>query len=241
MKGDLSTLKKICRYASTVMLAGSLILAAAIAATVVLWIGTAAGYAPFSDALAAWIGVDSVSGQGIYALLEMLIVLSLGAATSFCLYKFMRSIYLEHSPFTKGNVDSMRMLSKTYLIVSILIAACDWMSRKNLTSAMILLFGSIMVGVVVYCLALAFRYGAVLQKESDETLRGGNGYNTEARQGDGGQEDVPEPARGEGRDIEREPLQHQNGKDLRHKVLHPERDMQSLGLPAGGHPRICGG
>ena len=121
MKGDLSTLKKICRYASTVMLAGSLILAAAIAATVVLWIGSAAGYAPFSDALAAWIGVDSVSGQGIYALLEMLIVLSLGAATSFCLYKFMRSIYLEHSPFTKGNVDSMRMLSKTYLVVSILI------------------------------------------------------------------------------------------------------------------------
>ena len=28
----------------------------------------------------------------------------------------------------------------------------------------------ILVGVVIYCLALAFRYGSVLQKESDETL-----------------------------------------------------------------------
>ncbi len=241
MKGDLSTLKKICRYASSVMLAGSIILAATMAATVALWIGSALGYGPFSDALAAWLGVDSASGSGNFALLEMLMILSLGAATAYCLYRFMRSVYVEHSPFTGKNVDPMLILSKTYLIAAAAIAACDWMSRGNLTSAMFLFFGSVMVGVVVYCLALTFRYGAVLQKESDETLRGGNGYNTEARQGDGGQEDVPQPAGREGRHIQREPLQHQDGEDLRHQVLHAERDMQGPGLPAGGHPGICGG
>ena len=239
MKGDLSTLKKICRYASSVMLAGSIVLAALIAATAALWIGSAAGYGAFSGILSAWIGADPASGtSGTAALLEMLMILSLGAATVYVLYRFMRSVYTEHSPFTQKNVDSMRWLSKTYLISSALIAVSDWFARGNVTSAMFLFFGSVMVGVVVYCLALAFRYGGVLQKESDETLRGAHGDNTQAGQGHGGQEDVPQPARRKGRHIEREPLEHKDGKDLRHQVLDAQRDMQGPGLPAGGHPGI---
>ncbi len=171
MKGNLNTLKKICHYASAVMLVGAVVLAALIVLTLALSAGTAIGDAGFSDMLSTWVGTDKITdASGIAAVVEMLMILSLGLVTVIVIYRFMKAIEREHSPFNTANVDSMRFLSKTYLIFAVLFAVADWVARENLTIAMFLFFGSVLVGVVIYCLALAFRYGSVLQKESDETL-----------------------------------------------------------------------
>ncbi|MBR4182051.1 MAG: DUF2975 domain-containing protein [Candidatus Methanomethylophilaceae archaeon] len=171
MKGNLNTLKKICHYASAAMLVGAVVLAALIGFTLVLSAGTATGDGGFSDLLSTWVGANDVTAaSGIAAVVEMLMILSLGLVTVVVIYRFMKAIEREHSPFNTENVDAMRFLSKTYLIFSVLFAVVDWIARESLTIAMFLFFGSILVGVVIYCLALAFRYGSVLQKESDETL-----------------------------------------------------------------------
>lgn len=173
MKGNLDTLKKICHYASAVMLAGAVALAALVAMTLALAAGAASGMEDAADLLSAWVGAEAVSSaSGVAAVSEMLMILSLGLVTVVVIYRFMKAIEREHSPFNTANVDSMRFLSKMYLVFAALFAAADWIARGSLTVAMFLLFGSILVGVVIYCLALAFRYGSVLQKESDETLRG---------------------------------------------------------------------
>ena len=196
MKGNLNTLKKICHYASAAMLCGAVCLAALLAGTLALCAGAALGSGAFSDMLSAWTGPgDLSSASGIAAVAEMVTILSLGLVTVVVIYRFMRAVERDHSPFSERNVDAMRFLSKAYLVFSVLLAVADWVARGSIATAMFMFFGSVMAGVVIYCLALAFRYGGVLQKESDETLRGDHGDNPEAGQGDGGQEDVPQSAR----------------------------------------------
>ena len=173
MKGNLATLKKICRYASFVMTAGAAILSVMLAAFLVLGVGSALGVESASRFLEAWTGADSSDSVGFAAaFVEMALILALGIVTVVAVRGFMLSIYREHSPFTERNVDVMRLLSKTYLAASVLISIADWFARGSVAVATFLFFGSVLVGVVIYCLALAFRYGGVLQKESDETLRG---------------------------------------------------------------------
>ena len=180
MKGDISTLRKICRYASSVMLAGTVALGAALACTLALGAGAAAGIDGFEETLSAWTGGGLLGVSGIAAFAELSMILALGLFTVLTVYKVMKAMQTEHSPFETENVDSMRVLAKTYLMSAFLLAVTEWIAHGNLPGTLFLFFGSVMVAVVVYCLALAFRYGCLLQKESDETLRGADDDHTQA-------------------------------------------------------------
>jgi len=170
MKGDLHTLKRVCEYASKVMLAGTIILAAAMAVALVLGIASA-----FSDTagnlLRNIFGLSPLSGSDNAApLLELLAILLLGTATVFTISRIMVSIMNEHSPFNDANTSRLIDLSKLYLVGAFAIGLLSGISGNGLTATAFLFFGCILIAVVLYCFGLVIRYGAVLQDESDHTL-----------------------------------------------------------------------
>ncbi len=171
MKGDLNTLRKVCLYASKVMLAGEVVLAALILFTVAVGIGSV-----FSDTLGGLLDtvVGSLRGGSdggdLPLVVETVLILVLGLVTVHIVHGFMDSITREHSPFTQGNVSRLKAASWLYLGASVLLLVVEYVASGSISGAVFLCLGCMMVCVVMYCLALVFRYGGVLQKESDETL-----------------------------------------------------------------------
>ena len=165
MKGDLNTLKKVCMYASKVMFAGQIVLGIIIATIIVLKIGSLF-FDSISELLTGWFRLDT----GVPSFLETLLIQTMGFITLRIIHGFMDSIYRDHSPFTNGNVVRLKSLGWTYLISSVFLALLDFVSNSSVSDALFLCLGSLLVSVVMYCLALVFRYGCLLQKESDETL-----------------------------------------------------------------------
>ena len=165
MKGDLNTLKKVCMYASKVMFAGQVVLGLIIAATVILGAVSLLSDG-FADEVSGWIGGD----MSPIASMEALLILVMGFITLRIVCGFMDSIQRNHSPFTQGNVDRLKALSWTYLVSSVFLAVLEYLAHGSVSNAIFLCLGSLLVCVVMYCLALIFRYGGLLQKESDETL-----------------------------------------------------------------------
>jgi putative transcriptional regulator len=172
MKGDLHTLKRICEYASKVMLVGE----ATIVAVLAILVGL--GVASFASDLAADIlskvfGLDvpdDIPSAAGLAMVAFILVLAL--FTVWSIYSIMISIRDEHSPFTEGNTGILIRLSKVYLVSSVVLGALSMVYVGRLGPAAFMFFGCILVCVVLYCYALTVRYGAVLQDESDHTLRG---------------------------------------------------------------------
>lgn len=171
MKHGLSRLRKICRYASNVMRAAGMILAILVVVTIGLGIASLVT-GDVSDMLLTWIGQTDDKGTGILvaATLENILILSMGAITVLTIGRVMGSIAKEDSPFTELNADRMALISVTYLISSFLLLILSYVAEGRITESVFLFLGSLLVSVVMYCLALMCHYGAILQKESDETL-----------------------------------------------------------------------
>lgn len=172
MKGDLHTLKKICMYASKVMLAGTIVLFAACIALIALGIVSL-----FSDAAEDFLGtilgfsVASASSLKVGAsLAELVCVLALATETVRRIYLVMKSIENEHSPFNERNTDTVRILSFIYLAAAPVLAVLEILGEKLIASTLFVFFGCILLSVVLYIFALIVRYGSVLQNESDHTL-----------------------------------------------------------------------
>ncbi len=170
MKGDLSTLKKICLYASKAMLAGMAVLLILIVFTVAAAAGAAAFPESFAGVLESWTGHEAGTAAGFAAAAWIAGMMLLGFFTVYSVYRLMRSVYTEHSPFNPGNVGLMISLSKAYLISAPALGVLEFASGADPRWIVFVFFGLLLVGVTVYCLGLAFRYGCLLQKESDETL-----------------------------------------------------------------------
>jgi len=171
MKHGLSRLRKICRYASNVMKVAGIVLAALAIVTIGLGIVSLVT-GDVSDILLTWIGqADDVGTSIIVAgTLENILILSMGAITVVTIGNVMGSIAKEDSPFTELNADRMASISVIYLISSFLLLILSCMVERRITESVFLFLGSLLVSVVMYCLALMCHYGAILQKESDETL-----------------------------------------------------------------------
>ena len=169
MKGDLHTLKKVCLYASKAMLIGEAVLGLIIILTLSMGVG-----ALVSDTLAGhlsdWVEFLGAGSSDGFAVAEVLLILALGLITVNFVRKLMNSIHDEYSPFTAENVESLKHVSVIYLVSSVLLAALELLTNGNISGAVFMFLGSMLISVVMYCLALVFRYGGVLQKESDETL-----------------------------------------------------------------------
>lgn len=171
MKHGLSRLRKICRYASSVMKVAGVILTILALATIILGvISLITG--DVSDILLSWIAQNADAGTKIItaATLENILILSMGAITVMTIGNVMGSISKEDSPFTELNADRMARISVIYLISSFLLLILSYIVEERITESVFLFLGSLLVSVVMYCLALMCHYGAILQKESDETL-----------------------------------------------------------------------
>ncbi len=173
MSDDLNRLKKICNYGYYVLAAFSVILVIVLALLALT--GIIMVFFPdavdIDDIIITGVG-DIVMTKGIIAVIcwfaAAMIVVAI--ATLVILMRVMKAIRDEYTPFTKENVDRLRQLSILYVIspivfVLIYLAVPDVMSG---ISSMIV--GSLLVATLTYCVSLIFRYGMILQKESDETL-----------------------------------------------------------------------
>ena len=171
MKGDLSTLKKVCKYASVVMFIGELVFAGLILATVILGI-----VSQFSDSgkdmLFDWIGVNgSDSTLKIFSsFFVTTLIFILGLITVWMVHDIMVSIKTEYSPFVPENAKRIKTISMAFLFSSVFLLVFGFLAEKGVTELLFMFFGSLMVAVVMYCLTIVCRYGVLLQKESDETL-----------------------------------------------------------------------
>ena len=171
MKGDLSTLKKVCKYASAVMLIGEFVFAALVIATIAMGIA-----AQFSD---SWrdIFIDWVSAKDYNdplkttsSFIVTTLIYVLGFITVWMVHDLMVSIKTEYSPFVPENAKRIKTISMAFLFASVFLLVFGILAGKGITEIAFLFFGSLMVAVVMYCLTIVCRYGTLLQKESDETL-----------------------------------------------------------------------
>ena len=172
MKGDLSTLKKVCMYGSKVMLAGTVILMAVVILLIALGI-SAAVWDGGKDILSDILGFDTDSASSVRTvscLAELVCVFLLATETVRRIYLVMVSIHTEHSPFTEANTAIVKTLSQIYLVASVVLFVLDVLGERGIASAAFMFFGCILLSVVLYIFALIVRYGAVLQNESDHTL-----------------------------------------------------------------------
>ena len=172
MKGDLSTLKKVCAYGSKVMLAGTFVLLAI--AIAVFALGISSFFWDGGDDLLSGIlgfDVEPASDLKVAAcFMEYVFVFLLATETVRRIYLVMVSIQKEHSPFNETNTDIVKTLSQIYLGASVVLLVIDILGERGVASAAFMFFGCILLSVVLYIFALIIRYGAVLQDESDHTL-----------------------------------------------------------------------
>ena len=171
MKHGLSRLKKICRYGSNVMAIAGMILAISVIVTIGLGIISLIT-GNVSDILLSWIGHNGDEGTKIIvaATMENILILSIGSITVITIGNVMDSISKENSPFTELNADRMVLISMIYFVSSFLLLTLGFIVERRATESVFIFLGTLLVSVVMYCLALMCRYGAILQKESDETL-----------------------------------------------------------------------
>ena len=86
----------------------------------------------------------------------------------------MKELSIAQSPFTDGVVGKMKNFAIAILAASVATSIANAVMSAILsagtTFAFNFNFGSIITAVIIFVLATVFRYGAQLQKESDETL-----------------------------------------------------------------------
>jgi hypothetical protein len=172
MKGDLSTLKKVCLYGSKVMLIGLAVLVIVLAFLLILGAGSF-----FSDGLSDLLGSiidrdmeEDPALEKSCAYLIIIVIFCLAVATVLATYRVMVSIHTEHSPFTETNTQRIIKVSQLYLICAVIFLFLEVGSGDGPAAATFMFFGCVLVSVVLYITALIIRYGSLLQDESDHTL-----------------------------------------------------------------------
>ena len=172
MKGDLHTHKKVSQYGSRVMLGGTAVIIAVLAAYLVIGVASF-----FSDGMASFlqdcIGIRFEGHTPLQvgaAYFAIVAILALAVVTVFVTYLVMTSISTEHSPFTETNTRPVLRLSQIYLIAAIMMGVLGLLGPHGVLFVAFVFFGCILVSVILYSFALIIRYGSVLQNESDHTL-----------------------------------------------------------------------
>ncbi len=170
MKGDLHTLQRVCDYASKVMLIGEIVLGLIIVIMAALAIGSlvspsiGAMMEPFSEFFTGSPAFDEM------IVMEYLFIMFLGMVTVREVRLIMDSIRTEYTPFIPKNADILKRLSFLFLGSSIILLILSILAGDPVSTTMFYCLGALLVCVVMYCLALIFRYGGILQTQSDETL-----------------------------------------------------------------------
>ena len=169
MRGDLHTLKRVCSYASVVMLIGECAFAL-LAISMLVMCGAALsndGFRPtFVDLIRCRDTDLSIIGGG----LEMCLAFLAMSVTVKAIHDIMVSIQNEHSPFLESTPDRLKFVCLTFLAAAPLLTILEYLCREDLILALCVALLCALISVVVYCLTIVFRYGYLLQDESDRTL-----------------------------------------------------------------------
>jgi hypothetical protein len=169
MRGDLHTLKKVCRYASVVMMIGEIAFLALTVAVIAL--GALSFSSPdirsmFSDLIkCGGSDISLISGT-----LEMAVAFLAMFVTVKVIHDIMASIQREHSPFMEDTPKGFKLVSLTFLISAVPLTILEYLCRGDEIIAICILLVCALISVVMYCLTIIFRYGFLLQDESDHTL-----------------------------------------------------------------------
>lgn len=120
-------------------------------------------------------GVVIVMTHGqMCAMLGFMAVLSiLSAALFHQLRGFLRDVSECYTPFTGNNCDRLRNISIVLVAIGVLtvLFLCMPVGPVEPTpDTLLMLVPTLLIAIIVYCISLAFRYGTLLQQESDETL-----------------------------------------------------------------------
>ncbi len=169
MRGDLHTLKRICSYASVVMLIGEIAFLLLSLAMLILGIWSLSS----PDIREFFIGLIKCGTTDISiiaGMLEMVIAFIAMFVTVNVIHDIMVSIQKEHSPFVSEHADRFKLVSLTFLFSSVPLTILEFLNRGDNVIAVCILLVCILISVVMYCLTIIFRYGYLLQDESDHTL-----------------------------------------------------------------------
>ena len=169
MRGDLHTLKRVCSYASVVMLIGEIAFLVLSVATFAL----GAVSLTSEDIRETFVSIIKCGDSDLSLIagtLEMTILFIAMFITVKAIHDIMGSIMREHSPFTDENAARFKVVSITFLLCSVTLAALEYLNREDPIMSVCMLLVCILISVVMYCLTIVFRYGSILQDESDHTL-----------------------------------------------------------------------
>ncbi|MDR1954900.1 MAG: DUF2975 domain-containing protein [Candidatus Methanoplasma sp.] len=97
-----------------------------------------------------------------------------GSITLYYLHRLFASIHKNNTPFVDENVKCLEMIAILVIAGSIAIPAISWATAYILDAGyeLIMAFSPplLFVAFLIYFVSLIFKYGTVLQKESDATL-----------------------------------------------------------------------
>ncbi len=89
-------------------------------------------------------------------------------------YKLMKAISKERTPFTIKNVKYIKIIAVLVFIAGLVIPIIEntmvKITHPEIESSISINFFMVLAAVAMYCLSLVFQYGVYLQTESDQTL-----------------------------------------------------------------------
>ena len=104
----------------------------------------------------------------------IMIVIALFISTS-----VLKSVKLDNTPFTHTNVKRLKIIAFLVIITEIISSAISFFSsffsqviQGDVKIVLQSYMGGTLIamGLIIFCVAVAFEYGTTLQKQSDETL-----------------------------------------------------------------------
>lgn len=163
---DLKRLQTICRYGSyCIIIVMALFLLMALVMAALLFFPES--WQEIIDA--------GVPESEIIPLIVVLIVTSVIMLLVLgIVYKLMKAISKERTPFTIKNVKYIKLISILVFIAGLAIPIIENLVVKitypEVESSISINFFMVLAAIAMYCLSLVFQYGVYLQTESDQTL-----------------------------------------------------------------------
>lgn len=168
MDATLERLSTLSRYVSIALKVIMIFFMLIVAATTVLAVMTATDATILAD-------IPDYNKSDMFTISVTAVVSGIFAvALLFILNRLFSNIHRMHSPFTDDNARNLKIIAFLVLLMGIVVPVFEVLASMVYSSGqappMDINVGMIFMAFLVYLVSLVFKYGAALQKESDETL-----------------------------------------------------------------------
>ena len=163
---DLKRLQTICRYGSyCIIIVMALFLLMAFTMTVLLF---------FPESWQEIIDAGVPESEIIPLIVVLIVTSAIMLLVLGIVYKLMKAISKERTPFTIKNVKYIKIISILVFIAGLAVPVIENLvvniTYPEIESSISINFFMVLAAVAMYCLSLVFQYGVYLQTESDQTL-----------------------------------------------------------------------